>query len=189
MAFAHELPDVAEDVGRLRLWSCGASASDLVFLPDPSSILKPNLYRLAASLRVAQPTAIPEADPRILLALSLTRRLSTRTTRAPLAPAEQWPAPSNKSRRRSPLGARPRLSRRSNIRPWSGDTLRLRGGVKEKTEHAKRLLKAALAVGERPMKGVREEVGRGHKIGGRLRSAAYSPRRSEASTPCPSARE
>jgi hypothetical protein len=90
VAFAHELPDVAEDVGRLRLWSCGASASDLVFLPDPSSILKPNLYRLAASLRVAQPTAIPEVDPRILLALSLTRRLSTRTTRAPLAPAKQY---------------------------------------------------------------------------------------------------
>ena len=31
-----------------------------------------------------------EADPRILLALSLTRRLSTRTTRATLAPAEQY---------------------------------------------------------------------------------------------------
>jgi hypothetical protein len=58
VAFAHELPDVAEDVGRPRLWSCGASASDLVFLPGPSSILKPNLYRLAASLRLAQPTAI-----------------------------------------------------------------------------------------------------------------------------------
>jgi hypothetical protein len=52
--------------------------------------------------------------------------------------------------------------------------LRLRGGVKEKTEHAKRLLKAALAVGERPMKAVREEVGRGHKIGGRLRSIALT---------------
>jgi Protein of unknown function (DUF3489) len=37
--------------------------------------LKPNLYRLAASLRVAQSDGHPEADPRILLALSLTRRL------------------------------------------------------------------------------------------------------------------
>jgi hypothetical protein len=45
---------------------------------------------LAASLRVAQSDGHPEADPRILLALSLTRRLSTRTTRAPLAPAEQY---------------------------------------------------------------------------------------------------